>query len=230
MSLCLSNFCVDIHVLDIKLVLKVGRRSGGEVIDRPSTDESLDMDDLHAELLNDVAYVDYTIGGLNPRFGWADVPTAFCDSMLFWCLTCASLMRKPEEIGRFLSLIHAPFAMVADELPGVIIKYVYSGLCGELSFQQELPLNTVIRCVRQEMRLLEESTVILHDIDIAVDCALISTRAIIKEYLMTLGVTDRDIADDVKDVGLNCISWRRYTTSVPPLMLRTKTHNIRPDA
>ncbi|KAL1933994.1 hypothetical protein VTP01DRAFT_8084 [Rhizomucor pusillus] len=211
----------------------------------------------NAELLNDVAYVDYTIGGSNPRFGWADVPTAFCDSMLFWRLTCASLMRKPEKIGRFLSLMRAPLAMVADELPGIIIKYVYSGLCGErltvfltekpqralrelgitakdfkgayiaikVSFQQELPLNTVIRCVRQVMRLLEESTVILHDIDIAVDCALISTGAIIKEYLMTLGVTGRDIADDVKDVGLNCISWRRYTTSVPPVMLRTKIYN-----
>ncbi|KAL1929527.1 hypothetical protein VTP01DRAFT_1665 [Rhizomucor pusillus] len=89
----------------------------------------------------------------------------------------------------------------------------------------ELPLNTVIRCVRQVVLLLEESTVILHEIDIAVDCAFISTRAIIKEYLMTLGVTDRDIADDVKDVGLNSISWRGYTTSVPPIMLRTKIYN-----
>ncbi|KAL1928578.1 hypothetical protein VTP01DRAFT_2934 [Rhizomucor pusillus] len=62
MSLCLSNFYVDIHVLDVEriprrlprteLVLKVGRRSGGEVIDRPSTDESLDMDDLLWSLLS----------------------------------------------------------------------------------------------------------------------------------------------------------------------------------
>ncbi|KAL1931081.1 hypothetical protein VTP01DRAFT_10218 [Rhizomucor pusillus] len=191
-----------------------------------------EISERNAELLNDVAYVDYAIGGLNPRFSWADVSTAFCDSMPFWCLTCASLMRKPEEIGRFISLIRARFAMVADELPRVIIKCVYSGLCGErltvfpteklqralrelgitakdfkgayiaikVSFQQGIPLHTVIRCVRQAVRLLEESTVILHDIDIAVYCAFISTRAIIKEYLMTLGVTDRDIADDVKDM------------------------------
>ncbi|KAL1933991.1 hypothetical protein VTP01DRAFT_8081 [Rhizomucor pusillus] len=208
----------------------------------------------NAELLNDVAYVDYTIGGLNPRFSWSDMSTAFCDSMLFWCLTCASLMRKPEEID---DLLRARFAMVTDELSGVIIKYVYSGLCGEclavfpidklqralrefkveakdfkaayiaikVSFQQQLPLETVIRCVREVIRLLEESTIILHDIDISVDCAFISTRAIIKDYLSKLGVTESDIAVKVKDVGLNCISWRRYTTSVPPVILRTKIYN-----
>ncbi|KAL1931701.1 hypothetical protein VTP01DRAFT_9844 [Rhizomucor pusillus] len=192
----------------------------------------------NAELLNDVAYVDYTIGGSNRRFGWDDASTAFCDSLLFWCLTCASLMRKPEEIGRFLSLVRAHFAMVADELSGVIIKYralrefkveakdfkaAYIAI--KVSFQQQLPLETVIRCVREVIRLLEESTIILHDIDISVDCAFISTRAIIKDYLSKLGVTENDIADKIKDVGLNYISWRGYTTSVPPVILRTKIYN-----
>ncbi|KAL1932984.1 hypothetical protein VTP01DRAFT_8662 [Rhizomucor pusillus] len=171
----------------------------------------------NAELLNDVAYVDFTIGGSNPRFRWADVST----------------------------------------LSGVIIKYVYSGFCGEpltvfptdklqralrkfkveakdfkaayiaikVSIQQQLPLKTVFRCVREVVRLLEESTIIIHDIDISVDCAFISTRAIIKDYLSKLGVTESDIADKVKDVGLNCISWRGYTTSVPPVVLRTKIYN-----
>ncbi|KAL1926308.1 hypothetical protein VTP01DRAFT_6005 [Rhizomucor pusillus] len=94
----------------------------------------------------------------------------------------------------------------------------------KVSSQQELPLETVIRCMPEVVRLLEESTIILDDIDISVDCAFISTRVMNKDYLSKLGVTESDIAHKVKDVGLNCISWRGYTTSVPPVVLRTKIY------
>jgi hypothetical protein len=66
----------------------------------------------------------------------------------------------------------------------------------------------------------------MHDIDISVDLARISTRKLIKEYLLAMGITENAIVNDRHSVGDNCISWRTTTAmkgvDVP---IRVKLYN-----
>lgn len=59
----------------------------------------------------------------------------------------------------------------------------------------------------QSMDELERSHIILHDIDVFVDCGGITNREIVQEYLLANDVSIQSIVNDRRNVGDDCISW-----------------------
>ncbi|ORX69256.1 hypothetical protein DL89DRAFT_258304 [Linderina pennispora] len=54
---------------------------------------------------------------------------------------------------------------------------------------------------------MHQEHVFLQNYDITMDCLNISSRAIVKEFLLDNGISSKDILDDENKVGANCISW-----------------------
>lgn len=71
----------------------------------------------------------------------------------------------------------------------------------------DMDLEDVHRMLFPAIRELEESYIILHDIDVFVDCGGITNRGIVQEYLLENGISMQSIVNDRVRVGDDCISW-----------------------
>ncbi|KAG0038943.1 hypothetical protein BGZ83_002947, partial [Gryganskiella cystojenkinii] len=71
----------------------------------------------------------------------------------------------------------------------------------------ELPLEDVYGLAEEELRA---NFIVLHDVDIACDCAGITTRALVEDYLVANGVSIQKVVLDKSMVGNDCISWRDH--------------------
>lgn len=117
-------------------------------------------------------------------------------------------------------------AIKADQLnfePGW--DYVKGFIQIKVSFD-EITLEMTLRLLRSIHRELYDNLIIMHDLDISVDCALVSTRDIIESYItQVLEVEPKDIVSDRNQVGDHCISWLCQTTGATVVDLRAKIYN-----
>jgi hypothetical protein len=70
-----------------------------------------------------------------------------------------------------------------------------------------MSLNEVHSFLELAEEKLRTNFIVLHDIDIANDCAGITTRALVQKYLVRSGVSVQSIVPDRYKVGDDCISW-----------------------
>ncbi|KAL1933519.1 hypothetical protein VTP01DRAFT_7609 [Rhizomucor pusillus] len=117
-------------------------------------------------------------------------------------------------------------AIKADQLnfePGW--DYVKDFIQIKVSYD-EITLEMTLRLLRSIHRELYDNLIIMHDLDISVDCALVSTRDIIESYItQVLEVEPKDIVSDRNQVGDHCISWLCQTTGATVVDLRAKIYN-----
>lgn len=188
----------------------------------------------NANYLSDVYGVDYTRG--DPYMGWSDPSALFCDNVVFWCLIHWIKGTRPKaDIGTYVSLIRCMFGEFL-EVVQFKVSYVTSGLCkeGDTIFSSSMQTKKAKELDRKEIRpghisvkvsfenvpfvnllpvlksiakKLMHSFAVMHDMDVGVDLSRISTRMLIKEYLLSMGVKKECIVNDRHSVGDNCISW-----------------------
>lgn len=205
----------------------------------------------HPEYLSDVYGVNYT--RLGPRMsGWGTTSAPFCDSLMLWCATHWPLARKSTEIGMVLSTIRACLARVLDTCQYKVF-HLGSGRCkdfdvldkdtheekrtelGEDGYEpayiavrvafENVGLLEVLSKLPKVLRVLRKACIVLHDLDIAVDCTYISNRQHIQEFLFSQGLTQEDIVNDRHSVGDNCISWQWSVPFLEDVPLRVKVYN-----
>jgi hypothetical protein len=85
-------------------------------------------------------------------------------------------------------------------------KYLSGYIAIKVSLS-EVPLSEVHKLLETAMDELEESYIVLHDIDVFVDCRGITNREIVQEYLLENDVSIQSIVNDRRNVGDDCISW-----------------------
>lgn len=201
--------------------------------------------------VNGISYFDRATGEFN---GWRDFSEMFCDNVVFWCTTAWLLARSPNEIGQYVGKIRSVFARYLHRIY-FDVKYICSGHCPpdsyipgsfhEIKFAQigldtahrsrayiavkvsftDLEFHTVIATLNMVQRELHDSLIVLHDIDITVDCALVSSRELITRYIHRhLGINLTDIVGDRHRVGDHCISWLCVSTGSDQLDLRIKIY------
>lgn len=207
----------------------------------------------HDKYLSDVYGIDYMNG--DPYAGWSTPSALFCDNVVFWCLIHWIMGSKPKaDIGMYVSLIRGLFAEYLEAVQ-FKVSVITSGRCKEedavrfslmqkkkakelgrqsispgyisikVSFENVL-FADLLPILKFVVKKLVDSFVIMHDMDIAVDLARISTRAIISSYLSSIGIEKTRIVNDRHSVGDNCISWYGSTTIKNTTMtLRAKLYN-----
>lgn len=186
-------------------------------------------------LLNDVAGVVYPKG--EEVIGFHHRSVYSCDNVVLWMLcndtnkedtfkksgtttgfamaTAREILRKYIDgpsikfIGRgkdkdpdsVRSQIHerkSRSLKMSGYLPGYIaIKFSLS----------DVPLSEVHKLLETAMDELEESYIVLHDIDVFVDCRGITNREIVQKHLLENDISIQSIVNDRRNVGDDCISW-----------------------
>ncbi|PHZ07177.1 uncharacterized protein RHIMIDRAFT_242956, partial [Rhizopus microsporus ATCC 52813] len=202
----------------------------------------------HDKYLSDLYGIDYVSG--DPYEGWSDPGALFCDNVVFWCLIHWVMGATSKgDIRTYVSLIRGLFAEFLETVQFKVSvinsgRYkeendVFSSLMQQkkakeldrqsispgyisikVSFENVL-FADLLPILKSAVKKLVGSFVIMHDMDIAVDLARISTRAIIASYLSSVGVGKTRIVNDRRSVGDNCISWYGSTT------IKSTTINIR---
>lgn len=206
----------------------------------------------HHEHLSDVYGIDYTNG--DPSKGWDDASTLFCDNVVFWCLIHWITGIKPKaDIGSYISLIRGLFSEFLEAVQFKVSYLTYGQCKGDnifsslmenkkakeldrksikpgyisikVSFENVLVSN-LLPILKSLTTKLAGSFVVMHDIDIGVDLARISNRAIITDYLLSIGIEKESIVNDRHSVGDNCISWYGSTLiKNTEVSLRAKLYN-----
>lgn len=209
-----------------------------------------------SEYLNDLRGLRYMERASASYQGWYDFTDVFVDNVVFWCTTLLYLAKNSKEIGQYVAKIRAAFSRHLDpasftvmyvcsgRCPDdcVIPEDFHRTKSAQLNFQDhwdyvkgfiqikvsfdELALQVVLQVLRNVERELLDNLTVLHDLDVTVDCALVSTRDIIEDYIVqSLNVDPKDIVQDRHKVGDHCISWLCQTTGVNVVDLRVKIYN-----
>lgn len=199
------------------------------------------VDDIfayHQEYQSDIYGVDYTQLG-KPRTGWYDPSDMFCDNVVFWCLTHCIFSSRPKDIKTYMALIRGVFSEYLDVVQ-FKVSYIASGRCGEETLFNEkmqtrkaadmnvenftpacvaikasfenIAFGYLLETLKKAIKHLKRNYVLMHDMDISMDLARISTRKVIYDYLLGMGIEKEDIVNDRYSVGDNCISWYSTTT------------------
>jgi hypothetical protein len=199
--------------------------------------------------LNNTAGINYAHKG-KKKTGWKNASALFCDNIILWCATHILLAKKSTEIGLYIGIVRAVLSryFTTDQYK---ISYLYSGACKDdatikrsmhkrkerelgmegyegwylaikVSFENT-PFVSLIPTLATVLAELKRMCVVLHDMDIAMDCAYISSRSIIENYILGKGIQRSDIVKDRHSVGDNCISW--YSKASDDLSIRTKVYN-----
>jgi hypothetical protein len=207
----------------------------------------------HDKYLSDIYGIEYTYGDSNQ--GWWDPSALFCDNVVFWCLIHWIVGTKPQaDIGTYISLIRCLFAEYL-EIAQFKVSYITYGQCkkGKNIFSPEMEkkkrkeldrksitpgyisvkvsfenviFGDLLHILKSVVKKLARSFVVMHDMDISMDLARISTRAIIRDYLFGLGLEKSSIVNDRHSVGDNCISWySSVTVKNTVIQLRAKVYN-----
>lgn len=209
--------------------------------------------ETHSNELNDIYGLDYTSPATEQCSGWEDFTQPFCDNIMLWCATYTLVMISSVEIGSYASIIRNVFKQWLDPTQ-YNVKYIYSAKCKDGSIPRiihqrkratvhladgqeyveaflafkvsftDTVLPNLFHILRNAMSQLHERFVVLHDLDITVDAAYISTRAVIIDYITGgLRIPKEHIVKDRKKVGDNCVSWMDYTLEDIPV--RVKVYN-----
>ncbi|KAG0167132.1 hypothetical protein DFQ29_000605 [Apophysomyces sp. BC1021] len=201
--------------------------------------------------LNDLFGIDFAAYGERQN-GWADFCSIFCDSLIFWCATHLFLTRRTSEIGMFLGMVRNVFLRYLTRTQ-FDIKYVRSGRCNDydvlpidmheeraasLDMMNYIPgyiamkvsfknigLSTLLPKLAQIVHELRGYQIVLHDFDITVDCAYISTRTIVQKFLLSNGINSSQIKNDRTKSGDNCIAWNSRVMLDTTIPIRIKVYN-----
>jgi hypothetical protein len=206
----------------------------------------------HDKYLSDIYGIDYTND--DEYQGWYDPSALFCDNVVFWCLIHWIVGTRPKaDIGTYVSLIRCLFAEFLEAVQ-FKVSFITSGQCKEgnmfsslmekkkakeldrkeispgyisikVSFENVLFVD-LLPILKHIIKRLVGNSVVMHDMDVGVDLARISTRALITEYLLSCGVEKKDIVNDRHSVGDNCISWfSSITIKKTAVSIRAKVYN-----
>jgi hypothetical protein len=205
----------------------------------------------HSEYLNDIADVDYTLYNKNViKNGFSDFTEVFCDNLILQCATHALIMKTKDQIAYFAAILKSIFLLRFTKKQ-FSLKYLTSGICKDfdtclsqkmhdsrqkqlnisdyksayISFKvsfRDIEFGTVICGLKQVISDLTMYCISMHDIDITVDCAFISTRDIIKQYIFQ-NMQGISLVNDRYSVGDNCISWLSMASA--KIHSRTKIYN-----
>jgi hypothetical protein len=189
-----------------------------------------------AHLLSDVGTLRSPPAGSEERQGFAKFSKLFCDSIIFWGLyNHADDRTKGTAIGKCIAELRDAFNtdlkvesvkfmhsgklnmddMDEEYFSKTILKRhkrVFEGkpyMPGFLAIKVSLDYSRakkVVPILSNILPLLNESSIVLHDIDFARDCKYVTTRAILKRLLEETNAGK--VVDDVRKVGHFCISWR----------------------
>lgn len=209
-----------------------------------------------SEYLSSTYWVNYIERAAGAYQGWSDSTEIFVDNVVFWCTTMFYLAKNGNEIGSYVQRIRAAFSRYLDPALFVVMyvcsgrcpddsvipadfhrikadqlnfepgwDYVKGFIQIKVSFD-EIALEMVLHVLRSIHRELYNGLIVMHDLDISVDCGLVSTRDIIEGYITQfLDVEPRDILSDRHKVGDHCISWLCKTTGATVVDLRVKIYN-----
>lgn len=207
----------------------------------------------YSQYLNNVYGVDYTNLG-KERTGWDYISAIFCDSLVLWYAVDWSQNKMPSEISMAMTLLRGILSCClkttqfkifcigkgkwttddknakklhkrkAKKLDVDKDEYQPGYISLRVSFEN-ISYEQLWPKLKEILRKARKQCMILHDLDISVDCANISTRNIIKEYILANGVKEKDIVNDRNSVGDNCISWKKNDNASTDIPLRIKVYN-----
>jgi hypothetical protein len=189
------------------------------------------------------------------RVGWDYVSAVFCDSIVFWCAVHWEQEKLSSAVGMYMSILrlllsrhlqveqfklfytgrgkwHAGEDKLVNDIQqreakesGISWdKYQPGYISLRVSFEN-ISYGELWPKLKKICCKVAKNYILLHDLDISIDCAYISTRDIIKEYITSNGVEDKDIVNDRHSVGDNCLSWRQHDSSSAKIPLRIKIYN-----
>jgi hypothetical protein len=189
-----------------------------------------------AHLLSDVGNLRNAPAGSENKKGFANFSKLFCDSIIFWGLyNHADDRSKGTAIGKYIAELRDAFNHTALDAESVKLTHsgkiqaddlttyfsetmlkrhrrsfkgkVYQP--GFIAIKVSLDYSRAKRVVpilANMLPLLNENSIVLHDIDFAHDCKYITTRTYVQRLLRETNAGD--VIDDVRKVGHHCVSWR----------------------
>ncbi|KAL1925909.1 hypothetical protein VTP01DRAFT_7248 [Rhizomucor pusillus] len=178
----------------------------------------------HLSDTHGVNFVQHATGAFE---GWSDSTDIFVDNVVFWCTTMYYLARNRNEIGSYVQKIRAAFSRYLDPAMFVVMYVCsgccpddsvipadfHRIKADQLNFEpgwdyfkgfieikvsfDEIALELVLRVLRNVQLELHDNLIVMHDLDISVDCGLVSTRDLIESYItQVLEVDPSDIVSD----------------------------------
>jgi hypothetical protein len=204
----------------------------------------------HAQYLNDIHGICFPSLGESEASTWSNPSEPFCDGFVLWCLTTDLLMNAQNEISGFIQLIRMAFEgahfVIKYTRSGKCTNDDQEKYFGKMPMLHEYMLSdsSFIACyiaikvswkahavfdhaydvISSIIPTLIDKGIVLHDLDISLDCAGISDRFVITRFLQTRAINQSQIVKDCQSVGNNCISWYD-TTGEDNVPIRTKVYN-----
>ncbi|KAL1932987.1 hypothetical protein VTP01DRAFT_8665 [Rhizomucor pusillus] len=208
------------------------------------------------EHLSDTQGINFVQHATGAFEGWSDLTDIFVDNVVFWCRTMYYLARNGNEIGSYVQKIRAAFSRYLDPAMFVVMyvcsgrcpddsvipadfhrikadqlnfepgwDYFKGVIQIKVSFD-EIALELLLRVLRNVQRELHDNLIVMHDLDISIDCGLVSTRDLIESYItQVLEADPSDIVSDRHKVDDHCTSWLCQTTGNVAVDLRVKIYN-----
>jgi len=199
----------------------------------------------HAQHLNDLNGIDYT-QNFDRQYGWTDFTSIFVDSVMFWCVY-DSTSDPAAMIKFFMGVINATLCLAFSKHQ-FRMKFVRKGKwCSfddaseELEMRQsfdevgylginvtfhDIDFANVLHSIHEILDKLRDNSIIIRSIDVTVDCAYISTRSIIEQYILSRNLaTKSDVVNDRRVTGDNCISYLGKSAQLNNAKTRTKIYN-----
>ena len=187
-----------------------------------------------AHLLSDMGALRGAPNGSEERLGFSGFSKLFCDSIIFWGLyNSAREDTKGTTIGKYIMDLRHAFKKSSLEVDSVKLTHCghvdindeYFSKRIKRSHRKEfdgepykagyiaikVSLNycrakRVVPVLANLLPILEDSTIVLHDIDFAYDCKRITTRSLLTRYIYHN--QGGKVVDDRRRVGNHCISWK----------------------
>jgi len=152
----------------------------------------------------DVSKVDYTGKTRSFKSSLQSNGPKFCDNIILWSIgkdrRDKIYKRCKEQFGKGFQLK----LLRQSKLEGYDIAPINTPYFSFKVSLSDVPIDEVIHSLPH----LISSRIILHDIDIAQDIQYITTRKDVKQFILDNNlVREKDIIDDRKKVGDNCISF-----------------------
>ncbi|ORX72927.1 hypothetical protein DL89DRAFT_308830 [Linderina pennispora] len=167
----------------------------------------------------DISDARYTSNGIEQQ-GFVQQSDIFMDSCVVEIPDSYTLMDQLHNITPF-DRLHRVFG------DGYSFKYIRCSTSvtnGNVSVYKVSAPNVAIAdpALTDIFLRMHQEHVFLQNYDITMDCLNISSRAIVKEFLLDNGISSKDILDDENKVGANCISW---FTDEDEIRIRNKLYN-----
>jgi hypothetical protein len=207
--------------------------------------------EANTEYLNDLAGIDYTTNHIGAYYGFDRFSEIFCDNIILWCATLLPLVKtKARTICYYIQLIRDSLLYHFTESE-FSLKFVFIGDCKDYQYLttdmfskiemknsckngrhgylaikvsfNDISFEKVLTVMKLLNKSLLDNCVAIHDIDLFVDCCYITTREIVRCFLLNNGILSRSIVNDRNSVGNDCISW--YVHGKQFIKIRNKVYN-----